>query len=174
MTAKVVAEFSRPIEIRRIAPTGSVETLRAEAAELAAIARRLDVAEALSLAARLTIQPWRGGGLKITGAITAELKRQSVISLQDFNETSEYLVERYFLPASQVERTSEDDDSKDVDTLTGETIDLGEIVLESLGLDLEPYPRKPGETFEGFNSESIAPEVVKPFADLSSLLKKGK
>jgi hypothetical protein len=175
MTAPhVTPEFSRPIEIRRIPATGSVEHLHAEAAELPAIAKRLDVQACKSLTARLHVLPWRGGGLRVTGGIKAELTRQSVISLQIFDETSEYEVDRYFVPASQAAPDPDSDDSDDIDVLSGETLDLGEIVLEAVGLDLDPYPRMPDESFSGFSSESTTSDVVKPFADLSSFLKKRK
>ena len=42
---------------------------------------------------------------------------------------------------------TENEDEDDADPIENGWIDLGEVVAETLALDLDPYPRKPGEAF---------------------------
>ena len=47
-------------------------------------------------------------------------------------------------------------------------IDLGEVVAETLALDLDPYPRKPGEAFPGHvEDDGAEAKAPSPFAVLA-------
>lgn len=160
-----VPEFSRPLQVDRVPKGGSFERLAAEPEECVALATRLGVLKLHRLTATLQATPWRGGGLKVMGTLTASLDQVSVISLEAFTHEVSYPVERYFLP-SGVEAGEEDD----ADPIVGGEVDLGEIVAETLALDLEPYPRKPGEEFgETIESQEQSPRLPSPFAALSRL-----
>ncbi len=162
-------EFSRPIEIDRIPRTGSHEHFAADELECKWIAEILKVAAVHALKVKFLATPWRGGGLKIKGDVTVELTQTSVISLEDFTSTQSYSVERYF-----AKKLPEDDSEADIDILSGRTIDLAAIAIETVGLELDPYPRKPGEVFAS-SEEPVEPATAKisPFAKLS-ILDKGK
>lgn len=156
-------EFSRPIPVERIHRDGSYEAIAAEPAECVALARRLGIAAIHALKARLRAEPWRGGGVKLSGLISADVEQVSVVSLEAFRQTIEIPVERYFLPPHQAAL----DPESDADPIEGGVIDLGEVVAESLVLDLDPYPRRPDEKFE-LVSEADA-EKMSPFTVLSAL-----
>jgi len=47
----------------------------------------------------------------------------------------------------------DNDQEDDADPIENGWIDLGEVVTETLALDLDPYPRKPGEAFPGHVEE---------------------
>jgi uncharacterized metal-binding protein YceD (DUF177 family) len=136
-------EFSRPLQVDRVPAGGSHERLRADPEELVALARRLDVPALHSLSAKLLASPWRGGGLKVTGEIVADVEQVSVVSLEAFQTTLRAPVERYFLPPHAFSRSSEED----ADPIEAGSVDLGEVVTEALALELDPYPRQPGEDF---------------------------
>ena len=68
----------------------------------------------------------------------------SVVSLEVFATQNKFEVERYFLPANKINENIEDD----ADPILNGEIDLGEIVAETLSLELDAYPRKPGESFD--------------------------
>jgi hypothetical protein len=87
--------------------------------------------------------PWRGGGLKITGTLKAEVDQVSVISLETFTSALEYSVERYFM----LPRGANPADDDDVDIIEHGIVDLGEILAETMALELDPYPRQEGEVF---------------------------
>ena len=74
---------------------------------------------------------------------SAEVEQVCVVTLEPFRSQVSDEVERYFLPGA-----SEADASADVDPFSDGVIELGEVVVESLSLALDPYPRKPGATFE--------------------------
>jgi uncharacterized metal-binding protein YceD (DUF177 family) len=152
-------EFSRPIELARIPKLGSHEKLVADAKECQALAKRLQISALHSLTAELKTKPWRGGGLKVSGELKADLDQESVVSLEVFRTTVVYNVERYFLnvpPSADIEA------EEDIDPIENGIINLGEVVAETLALELDPYPRKPGESFESAEIETDAPEPEKP------------
>ena len=117
--------------------------------------------------ANIRATPWRGGGIKLEGHLTADIEQLSVISLESFREAVSIPIARYFLPPGAVVE-SEDDDS-DADQIDNGWIDLGEVAAETLALDLDPYPRKPGEAFaEPVEEVADAAERKSPFAVLGT------
>lgn len=137
-------EFSRPLIVDRVPRKGSHEIFAAETEECAALAIRLGVPAVYSVKAHLVATPWRGGGLKVTGEFKAELEQVSVISLEPFKHNQTFEVERYFLPP----KIAIDGIEEDADIIDNGIVDLGELVAETMGLEIDAYPRKPGEAFE--------------------------
>jgi len=157
----IIPEFSRPIEVARVANTGSHEKIVADKKECAALAERLKLPAVHSVSAHLLVKPWSGGGYKVTGDVTVEFDQESVVSLDIFSSKSTFSVERYFL------RQARDDGESDADVIAGGVIDLGEVSAETIGLELDPYPRKPGESFvEVRENDGPAGAKVTPFAKL--------
>lgn len=163
----VAAEFSRPLPVDRVPPGGSHEKLAAEPEECQALARRLGLPAIYSLTAILHATPWRGGGLRLDGRLLADLEQVSVVSLEPFRHQVSFSVERYFLPPG-VDAGEEDD----ADPIVNGVVDLGEVVAETLALELDNYPRKPGEVFAGqVETDSPAASPDSPFAALGKLRK---
>ena len=145
MTAKsITPEFSRPLLVDRVPHKGSHEHFQADPAECAKLAKRFSIHALNKLSARLLLVPWRGGGIKLTGTVEAEVEQMSVVSLEVFATQNKFEVERYFRPAHKITENIEDD----ADPIINGEIDLGEIVAETLSLELDAYPRKPGESFD--------------------------
>lgn len=158
-------EFSRPLQVDRVPKLGSTEKLAAEPEELKALAKRLKIPALHALSAEIRATPWRGGGMKLEGHITADLEQVSVISLEAFRETVSVPLARYFLPHGAVVDNDQEDDA---DPIENGWIDLGEVVTETLALDLDPYPRRPGEAFPGHVEEDPATaKAPNPFAVLA-------
>lgn len=158
-------EFSRPLEVARVSPGGSAERISATAEERKMLATRLGVPAIHALRAELAAKPWRGGGLKLTGEIAIDLEQVSVISLEPFRQELTFPVSRYFLAEPPQDNGGE---AEMIDAIAGGQVDLGEAVAETLALELDPYPRKPGETFA---SAEAGKEVAEknPFSSLASL-----
>ena len=155
-----VLEFSRPLEVARVPRLGATEKIIADANELVLLANRLKVPVIHSLSAELRAKPWRGGGLKITGEVRLDVEQLSVISLEQFRDTKTIEVERYFLAKIPQDATEEEE----IDPILNGIVDLGELVAETLALELDLYPRKPGEEF---GEKEIPPvEKLNPFAVL--------
>lgn len=162
-------EFSRPLQVDRVPKLGSTEKLSAEPEELKALAKRFKIPALHALSAEIRATPWRGGGLKLEGHITADLEQVSVISLEPFRETVSVPLARYFLPHGAVVDNEQEDDADPIDH---GWIDLGEVVAETLALDLDPYPRQPGEAFPGHvEDDAETGKAPSPFAVLAT--KKG-
>jgi uncharacterized metal-binding protein YceD (DUF177 family) len=158
-------EFSRPLKVDRVPRDGSLEEIAAAPPECAALAKRLGVPAVHAVSARLRANPWRGGGLKIEGKLVADLDQLSVVSLEAFRHTVEFPVLRYFLPPGAAV-----DAGEDVDAIEAGHVDLGEVVSETLALELDPYPRKPGEAFaEPVEALEEGETEPSPFAALARL-----
>ena len=167
--------FSRLVEVERIPATGSHERIEANAEECAALAKLLQLPAIESLKAELHITPWRKQGFKIAGRFTANVRQICVVTLDPFDSIVEDDIERYYLrgnlPGSgdQVV-TIEPLDDEDTEAFEGNTIDVGELVRESLTLALDPYPRKPGVVFSGAEPET-GDGKANPFAVLEQMRK---
>ncbi len=135
-------EFSRPLTVARISAKGSHERLQADVRELQALAKRFGVPAVHALSGLLLAKPWRGGGVKVTGEVECDLDQTSVVSLETFRSTVHFAVERYFLPRHAM--TGGEDE---VDPIENGEIDLGEVMAETVALELDPYPRAEGEAF---------------------------
>jgi hypothetical protein len=160
-----IFEFSRPLLVDRIPNLGSNDRLAADEKECAAIAKRLGIPKVYSLTGFLKSLPWRGGGVKVSGPLNAEFDQISVVSLETFRSSLATEIERYFLPAHKGTDASEED----VDIIDHGVIDLGEILTETMALELDPYPRKPGEVFQDIQ-EDVETGKVTPFTGLSRLI----
>ncbi len=136
-------ELSRPLAVDRVSRKGSHEHIVAEPKECEALARRFGLPVLYSLDARFLAVPWRGGGMKVTGTVVVDVDQVSIISLEPFRKTYSFSVVRYFLhPKHLVDAVLDD-----ADPIIDGIIDLGEIAAETLGLELDAYPRKPDEAF---------------------------
>lgn len=155
-------EFPRPVEVARIPKLGSHEKLSATPAECAALAKRLMVANIHSLKAELKAKPWRGGGLRVHGEVTIDLDQESVVSLELFRSVVTIPVDRYYLNSTG---DADEDSELEIDPIEQGVVDLGELVAESLALELDPYPRKPGEVFTDLieSAPEEAEEKPNPF-----------
>lgn len=139
----VQTEFSRPLLTDRVPRKGSHEHIIADEKECVALAQRFDLPKLFSFKARLLAMPWRGGGIHITGVVEADVERISVVSLESFRRIEKFQVDRIFLPPKIIVDAVEDD----AEPIQNGEVDLGEVAAETLGLELDPYPRKDGEAF---------------------------
>ena len=156
-------ELSRVIEVSRIPVTGSAERIIADSTERALVARRLGLPAVSSLTADLMLTRWHGEGVKVAGRFDAEVEQVCVVTLDPFPATVSDTIERYFLPNA---RAAEPE--ADIDSFADGVIELGEVVVESLSLALDPYPRKPGAEFHGAgDGPGSAEPASSPFAVLA-------
>ncbi len=141
-------EFSRPLRLARLAPDGQTVTVRAEPAELAALARRFAVPAVLELACEFHLRPQGRGVVAAEGSLAARLERVCVATLEPFVET---VAERFALRFVPEGASSEEEDFEAPDEIpyAGAAIDLGEAAAEQLALAFDPWPRKAGPRMPG-------------------------
>jgi uncharacterized metal-binding protein YceD (DUF177 family) len=166
-------EFSRLIAVDRVPPEGLTEELHATEEERQALVRRFGLVSMAELSAFLQLTPWRRGGIRVTGRFNGIVVQICVVTLDPFESRISEEITRYFAGENapghapsvhNVESLGEDEP----DVISGNAIDLGELVAESLGLALDPYPRKPGVEFVTPGA-GVRKERENPFDALRSL-----
>ena len=76
------------------------------------------------------------------------------------------LILRYFLAPKDLPKILGEIDEADADPIEDGRIDLGELVAETMAIELDPYPRKPGAGFADIIEDAEKPS---PFSALSKL-----
>jgi uncharacterized metal-binding protein YceD (DUF177 family) len=158
-----VAEATRGIVRRK---------LSADEAARQRIAKAVGLDALNSLDADITVSPWLDG-VQIEGKWTANVVQTCGVTLDPFDTTLSGHISVRALPQGsaalggtdehEIELDPDADDPPDV--LEGDQIELGAYVVEDLSLAIDPFPRKPGATFE-------APQQtgeISPFAVLAKL-----
>lgn len=147
-------------------------SLAPDADQRAAIAKRLGLKSLPSLTADVTVKPWLDGA-EVTGRFEAVVEQICGVSLDPFEQPIEGEIDvRVVPPGSPYAATPEggdlelDPDAPDApDVLDGEVIDVSGYVVEHLALEIDPFPRKPGATFD----YEAPKEETSPFAALKKL-----
>lgn len=141
-------------------------------AQRAEIARRLGLRSLSSLKAEVVVKPWLDGA-ELTGRLDAVVEYVCGVSLDPFEERLRAEIEIRVVPAGSPHAAAPeggevdlDPDAPDApDVLEGDAIDVAAYVVEHLALELDPFPRKPGATFDFQPPE----EETSPFAALKKL-----
>lgn len=149
--------WTRPIRLSEIARGALDLTLEPDEAARAAIARHVGLRSLPALKARLHVRPWLDGA-EIGGRLEARVEQVCSISLEPFEQPLVAEVDIRVVPqgspntptyeaeGGEMLLDSEAPDPPDV--LDGEEVDLAAYVIELLSLELDPFPRKPGATFD--------------------------
>lgn len=147
-------------------------TLEPDAAQRAAIARQTGLQSLPALRATLTVSPWMDGA-EISGRFTAMVEQICSVSLDPFEHELEGEIDLRVVPAGSSQapepvggEVEYDPDAPDPpDVLADDSIDLAAYVVEHLALEIDPFARKPGATFDYVPD----PEPDSPFAALKKL-----
>ena len=162
-----VTDIQENVELR-IEPTPS---------EMAKIIALLDLVALDDLAFTYRLHRGVRGRVHVTGYLKARATQTCVVSLEPIESVVEMPVEDDFWPVPQIEELARQAAEPDAtvpldwpDAIVEGMIDLGPVVYESLATALDPYPKKPGASFqwsqvadEGEDAESG------PFAALKRL-----
>lgn len=139
-------EFSRDLSATKL---GYVIELKANEAERAAVAKRLGLESVPKLEAVLTLEEGRGGLIVAKGTLRADVVQNCVVTLEPVPASITEQVE--FLFAHHPPEVDENDPEAEViDPILNGHVELGEPLVQTLALCLEPYPRKPGAEFQGY------------------------
>ena len=165
-------EFSRRIDLRAV----PAEPLRieADAAERAALAKRIGIEAVERLTAEVTLVP-AGGVVQVTGRIEAAVVQACGISNEPFAvKVSEPLSLRFvqgITPHKPDEELEIDADACDEIEFEGTQFDLGEQIAQTLSLAIDPYATGPNA--ERVRKESGLDDAASsgPFAALAALRK---
>lgn len=166
------ARWSRPVGVRRIG-AGQTMTIEATGEEREALAEALDLVAIETLAADVTVKPWRGEGVRVAGVVRGKVTQSCVVTLEPVPGSVEEAFDMRFHPdVAQASEIDVDPEAPDPpEPLDGYEVDVGAIALEHFVLGLDPYPRAPGVAFDPVEDES-EPDEPSPFAVLESLKNK--
>jgi uncharacterized metal-binding protein YceD (DUF177 family) len=166
------------IRLDSMPPTGRDLKLSVGEEERAELATLLGITEVQNLDVSLHAVKFRGG-MRVTGRLTAAIVQPSVVTLEPVRQEIEEPVDRVFLPAGgkpHAPTNSEifvDIEGEDLpDHFEGPEADLSGLIIETLALAIDPYPRAEGESIDTLGLPEADVEES-PFASLKSLKKPG-
>lgn len=120
-------------------------------------------------------------GWEANGTLSALVVQSCVVTLRPVSQYIEETVTRRYIPGlespEEVDVIVSDSDEDDAADPLGEEIDLAALMLESLALAIDPYPRAEGAELETrvFAEPGVKPmtdEDARPFAKLAELKSK--
>ena len=177
-------EFSRPVDIESLSATAATRLdINADAEERANLARRFGLVRLDSLAATVTLERNVAGDVSLSGQLKAEVVQTCVVTLEPVRSAIEAQFARVFTPAAEAGAETPDEiflapeGDEPPEYLAGSFVDVGEVVAETLGLEIDPFPRAPGAVFAGAAAAPTEadknPEKSGPFAALAKLKERG-
>jgi uncharacterized metal-binding protein YceD (DUF177 family) len=174
MSKPAAGEFSRPIDLERVAESEVVHDIAATAEERAALAARFGLLAIDQLEARIRLRRTRGRTeLRLVGRIRADVTQACVVTLAPVEATVD---EEFTVLYGTAPVTSDVDIDPEANALweplPAGPLDVGELVAQELVLALDPYPRASGAVLDpGLNPPVVPEPKVNPFAVLAKLRK---
>ena len=172
----VPPEFSRFESLDKLGRSSKPVRIEATAEECAALARRFRLQALDRLAAEYVLAA-EGQAVIANGRIEAALTQACVASgapvPEHLNEPFAIRFEREPVDASPDDEMELSADDCDVIFFSGDRIDMGEAVAETLALSMNPYPRAAEADHLLRQAGVLSEEEAGPFAKLRQLTKKG-
>jgi uncharacterized metal-binding protein YceD (DUF177 family) len=142
--------------------------------ERAALAERLEVSSVDRLEVRLHAVRFRGG-FRVTGRLEAAITQPSVVTLEPVHQQIGEPIDRVFLPGGERDYAGPanaeifvDLEGEDLpDHFEGGEADLSDLIIETLALAVDPYPRAEGEELATLGDTDDGGD--RPFAGLRRL-----
>ena len=162
-------EFSRLIKLRQVSDAPIV--LEPNKVEMAAIAGRFSLSALHRLKAEITLIA-NGSEVTATGRLLADFLQPCAISGEDFPVHVDEDLAFRFVPESQAPKDEELElGAEDCDVIfyPGDGFDLGDAVVESLGLAIDPYATGPNADVVREDVGLLDKAAAGPFAALAAL-----
>ena len=157
------APLSRIVDVSRLPQGRGSVTVEASPAEAEALARDFRIPGIRDLVGRFDIAG-PTSQLVVTGRVEAVVTQVCTVTLEPFESAVSEPVEVTFTDTDRLAGT-EAEEAEVPDPIVGGRIDFGALTAEFLALGLDPYPRKPGVSFEAVQ----AGEDPRPFDALRKL-----
>ncbi|MBK1668644.1 hypothetical protein CKO28_11450 [Rhodovibrio sodomensis] len=177
-------EFSRKLRLDKLAGGPVERSLEAKPEECRQLCARLGLDGLSALTGTLSVSRLIDSPLiRVEGSFAAHVRQTCVVKLEPFDaKVGESFVQLYTLDPAAAEAEEgevfvalEEDDTPE--PLTGDSLDLGEVLAEQLALALDPHPRAPDAEFDPARY-GVAPDEDEepddtPFAVLRQLKRDG-
>lgn len=185
MSDAAVPEFSLVVATADVPPAGRELHFDVDEAVCRKLADRMGIVELRRLTGVANLRPYRKEGLTLDCRFEADLVQSCVVTLEPVDEHIDEEFRQRYLPGHLLDLPSakapdsqreiavdiEADDAPEA--LVSGGVDIGEAVAERLALALDPYPRKPGVSFDTPPEEAgdASESRPNPFAALEKLKK---
>ena len=168
--------FDAVVRIDRLPATGRDLSVDLDEKARATLAEALRLSAVDSFSARLSVVPLRGG-IRAQGRLTADIVQPSVVTFEPVGQHVDEKIDRVFLPEPHGHKHTSDpevfidlEDDDFPDHIDGPEVDLSALLVETLALAIDPYPRREGESLDGLGLD-LGGEEAGPFAALKKLKK---
>ncbi|MEM9840113.1 MAG: DUF177 domain-containing protein [Pseudomonadota bacterium] len=144
MSIETFASLSRPVVVAEISAEPMAVSIEVVDADKAGLAKLYGAEDIRVLKGDLDVIR-RGTLVRVAGLLEADLGRECVVSLEPMREViaENFAVEYTTEPAEEPEGETEADlDAPE--PIQGDTLDLGQVLVEQLVLAMDPHPRKEG------------------------------
>lgn len=163
------------VRIDGLPPGGREIEVAANDEQRALVAQALGITAVSLLNANLRAIGFRGG-IRVTGHVSAVVEQPCVVTFEPVVQEIEEDVDRVFLPGTDPGQagtthpeTFVDLEGEDLpDYFEGPEADLSGLIVETVALSLDPYPRAAGASIESLGIKS-SDEKNMPFAGLKAL-----
>ena len=179
---KKQSELERVVDLDRLGRSGSALDIAASESECTALAKRFGFLDLKGFTARVTVDLQLGGQVVVEGRLRGKVVQACVLSLEPVTQELDDGFRIVFQKVLAEERDPESGEAvlnaqaDAPEPLTGNMLDVGEIVAEQLSLAADPYPRRAGLKLEDVLPKSKggprrgAPGQQRhPFASLAAL-----
>lgn len=164
--------WDRPIRLHELGRGALQVKLEPDATERALVAKQLRLQGLPEFTADLTVKAWLDG-VEVKGRFRAVVEQICGVSLDPFEEVVEGDIEVHAVPRGSPHAADPEDGELELDpnapdapdVLESDAVDVAGYAVEHLALELDPFPRKPGATFDYKPPE----EETSPFAALKKL-----
>jgi uncharacterized metal-binding protein YceD (DUF177 family) len=167
--------WSAPVAAADVPEPGRRLDLVADEPIRQAIVKTAGLAALPRLEAQFDLTRLGADGLHVAGRVTATVVQHCVVTLEPIETEIEEAVDLVFVPQPEAAADTAGPQPPDAgdppDLLRDGAVDLGAIATEFLLLGMDPYPRKPGATFDAPVVEDDPSSH--PFAALAALKKPG-
>jgi uncharacterized metal-binding protein YceD (DUF177 family) len=151
---KEKSEIERIVDLDRMGTNGTAVDIVASEGERAALAKRFGFLGLLAFTARVTVDRRIGGQVVVEGRLRGKIVQACVLTLDPVNQELDDAFRVVFKKDLSDERDPESGEAvlsahaDSPEPLSGNLLDVGEIVAEQLSLMADPYPRRPGAKLE--------------------------
>ena len=158
--------LNKVLFLGEIGPNGWAGDFVATQDQCAKIAERFEIPAVENLSAHVNALI-DGDLIRVSGHIRANLKRICVVSLDPFKEDLDTDFEALF--AEDVPLIKDGAMEEDIEPIDRGRLDVFDIVAEQVGLNMNPFPRKPGVSGDYVEKGDSGNH---PFANLKNMIKK--
>jgi hypothetical protein len=179
---KEKSEIERLVDLDRMGTNGIALDIVASDGERLALAKRFGFLGLPAFSARATVDRRIGGQIVVEGRLRGKIVQACVLTLDPVTQELDDAFRLVFKKDLADERDPESGEAvlsahaDSPEPLSGNLLDVGEIVAEQLSLMADPYPRRPGAKLEDVlprprgGARKGPPEQRRhPFAGLAAL-----